>query len=186
MSEIIFVTGGSRSGKSRFAEKTVAKMGNEIAYIATAVVTDKDMAERIKKHQQARPQSWQTIEKYHGFAELSQVEQSKADAFILDCITIMITNLMMDSGLDFDKATVEQIGELEGDIQKEIEALLIWVRENNRNIVIVSNEVGLGLVPEYRMGSIFRDIAGKMNQLIAEQANQVYFVVSGIPVKIKR
>jgi adenosylcobinamide kinase/adenosylcobinamide-phosphate guanylyltransferase len=185
MAKIIFITGGARSGKSQFAEQIVLNFGEKIAYIATAVVTDKDMEQRIKHHQKTRLQTWQTIEKYHTFQDLGKLEQPKAEAYILDCVTVMITNLMMDSGLDFEQVTTKQISELETEIKEEIEELLQWVQANERNIVIVSNEVGLGLVPAYRLGSIFRDISGRINQLIARQADEVYFVVSGIPMKIK-
>jgi adenosylcobinamide kinase/adenosylcobinamide-phosphate guanylyltransferase len=183
---IIYVTGGARSGKSRFAEKTVSEIGNRIAYIATAIPFDDGMKDRIAKHQSQRPSTWATIEQYKDFEKLkSNMAFSEADALIFDCATVMITNLMMDSGYDFDTVAVEAVNALEQEIAKEMMQLLSICREAEKNLVIVSNEVGLGLVPSYRMGNFFRDIQGRINQLLAIEADAVHFVVSGIPLQIK-
>ncbi|MDK2868535.1 MAG: adenosylcobinamide kinase / adenosylcobinamide-phosphate guanylyltransferase [Clostridiales bacterium] len=183
---ISYVTGGARSGKSRFAEAKVAVLGSKIAYIATAIPFDEGMQDRIAKHRRQRPASWETIEQYKQFETLvHQKAFSEADALIFDCATVMITNMMMDSGLDFDTIDVESVNSLESEIAKEVEKLLNVCRENDKQLVIVSNEVGLGLVPSYRMGNFFRDIQGRINQLLAREADEVHFVVSGIPLKIK-
>ncbi|MDN5300369.1 MAG: adenosylcobinamide kinase / adenosylcobinamide-phosphate guanylyltransferase [Clostridiales bacterium] len=183
---ISYVTGGARSGKSRFAEAKVAALGSKIAYIATAIPFDEGMQDRIAKHRRQRPASWETIEQYKQFETLvHQKAFLEADALIFDCATVMITNMMMDSGLDFDTIDVESVNSLESEIAKEVEKLLNVCRENDKQLVIVSNEVGLGLVPSYRMGNLFRDIQGRINQLLAREADEVHFVVSGIPLKIK-
>lgn len=183
---IIMVTGGARSGKSTFAEKTVEKFGQNIAYVATAIPFDDEMNDRIKKHKQQRPSNWTTIEACETFSDLkSNTDFLSADGILLDCLTVFITNKMIASDLDFDHCTVENIDALELAIEAEMDQLVKIIGENGKQIVIVTNEVGLGLVPPYPMGRFFRDIAGRMNQKLALQAEEVYFVISGIPMKIK-
>lgn len=186
MSQIIFVTGGSRSGKSRFAEEKVKTFGDKILYVATAIPFDDGMRDRIKKHQESRPSDWETLEAYKAFDHhFSQEATLGADGIIFDCVTVMITNLMMEPNVDFDTVDMVFVNELEASIQVEFDKLVKTVRDNNLNLVIVSNEVGLGLVPFYKMGNFFRDISGRINQRLAAEADEVYFTVSGIPMKIK-
>lgn len=183
---IIYVTGGARSGKSRFAEEKVKEIGQSIGYIATAIAFDEGMKDRIRKHQEDRPREWPTFETYKGFdLLLDQPAFKSCDTFLFDCVTIMVTNLMMDSGLDFDTCTMDEVNTLEHEIKSHVINLLDLMEKENKDIVLVSNEVGMGLVPFYKFGNYFRDIAGRMNQLIAARADEVYFAVSGIPVKIK-
>ncbi|RKD30588.1 bifunctional adenosylcobinamide kinase/adenosylcobinamide-phosphate guanylyltransferase [Thermohalobacter berrensis] len=186
MGKIILITGGARSGKSKFAEKITKGTGNKITYIATAIPFDEGMKDRIKKHKESRPQEWNTIEKYKDFKKLDKDENFiKADTVLLDCITLMVTNILMDSGLDFDKCSMEEIDKVEDEVFYEVKGLIKIAREYNKNLVFVTNEVGMGLVPPYRFGNIFRDIAGRVNQYLASEAEEVYFTVSGIPMKIK-
>lgn len=188
MSKIILVTGGARSGKSTFGEKTVVSIGKNIGYIATAKVTDSDMAARIKHHQQSRPSHWPTFEIYKDYDQLNDQAEFKAcDTLIFDCVTIAITNCMFDDlTMDYDHCTQEEIVQVEALVKKELEGLLNLVRKNEQNLVMVTNEVGLGLVPPYRLGNIFRDIAGRMNQFLAQEADEVYFIVSGLPLTLKK
>jgi adenosylcobinamide kinase/adenosylcobinamide-phosphate guanylyltransferase len=183
---VTLVIGGARSGKSSFAEKLCKDTGENICYIATAKAIDSDMEDRIKKHQASRPKEWDTIEKYYNFNELSEnILFSNADTFLLDCITIMITNIMFDRQTDYDNCSNEILDEVEQTIKNEISKLLYVMKSNSKNLIIVSNEVGMGLVPSYRLGSIFRDIAGRMNQYIAKEADEVYNVICGLPQKLK-
>lgn len=180
------VTGGARSGKSSFSQEKVVEIGKQIGYIATAIPIDADMVDRIAKHQSSRPASWPTFEKYNDFRSLILDERFvKCDTFLLDCMTILITNLMFKENIDYDTCTMEVVNLVEEQICSEIEHLLDFMHEQNKQLVVVTNEVGLGLVPAYRLGNLFRDIAGRMNQLVARRSDEVYLVVSGIPVKIK-
>ncbi len=186
MSQIIYVTGGARSGKSRFAEEKVQTFGDNIVYIATAVPFDDGMKDRIKKHKESRPSSWNTVEAYEAFdLKLKEEVFKNCDGIIFDCVTVMVTNLMMAPNVDFETVDMQFVNELERGIQEEVDKLLKAVRTYDLNLVIVSNEVGMGLVPFYKMGNFFRDIAGRVNQRIASEADEVYFAVSGIPIKIK-
>lgn len=186
MNPLILITGGARSGKSTLAEQKASQLGKNIVYIATAIAFDDGMKDRIKKHRLDRPQNWATIEKYKDFADIIEHETFKAsDLILLDCMTLMVTNLMLESNLDFDHCSMEEVHQLEKDIFKEVDELLNIIKASNKTAIIVTNEVGMGLVPPYRSGSIFRDIAGRINQYIANKAQEVYFTVSGIEMKIK-
>lgn len=186
MLNLILVTGGARSGKSTLGEKITKDIGENIVYIATAIAFDDSMKDRIKKHRNSRPKEWTTIEKYRSFNTLeSNQDFLDADTIILDCMTIMISNLILESGYDFYKITMEEVDKLEEEIFNEIDSLLKIMEDYNKNFVVVTNEVGMGLVPSYKLGSIFRDIAGRGNQYLAKKATEVHLTVSGIPLKIK-
>ena len=183
---VTLVVGGARSGKSTFAENKAKEYGGNIAYIATSVITDAGMEDRVKKHRLQRPQEWKTIEKYNNFDELqNNIDFMNADTIMIDCITTLITNFMFDSGIDFDNCKMEEVNGLEAKIKEEVFCLIFLCKNLNKKLIIVSNEVGLGIVPAYYMGNYFRDISGRMNSTIALEADNVYFTVSGIPMKLK-
>lgn len=183
---LTLITGGARSGKSSFAEKIAIERNKDVVYIATAIAFDDGMKDRIKKHRASRPSHWKTIERYCDFEKLKEIEAYNcADVVLLDCMTVLVSNLLLDSGLNFDVCTMEQIDDLEKDIFMQIECLFSVLDKSDKDVIIVTNELGLGIVPAYRMGRIFRDIAGRVNQYIARKADDVYMCVSGIPLKIK-
>ena len=186
MKNLVLITGGARSGKSRFAEKIAKESEGKVVYIATAIPFDDQMKDRIKKHKTSRPREWVTIERYKDFKDLT-INQVflDSDLVLLDCITLMVSNLLMDSGLNFASCSMEKVGMLEKSIFEEIRDLLNLVELHDKKLILVSNEVGMGLVPPFRMGNIFRDISGRVNQHMAREAEEVYFMVSGIPMKVK-
>lgn len=184
--QITFITGGARSGKSNFSENLAKDIGKKIIYIATALPIDKDMKDRIKKHIKRRPVDWITIEQYKNFNDLSlNKDFVNCDTIILDCITILISNLLFDSEVDFSNCSNKVIEEIEKSIFEEIKELIKVVKENNKNLILVSNEVGMGLVPHYRLGNIFRDISGRVNQYLSNISDNVFILFSGIPLKLK-
>ncbi len=184
MGHLTFITGGARSGKSTFGEKLAMESVGNVVYIATAVAFDDGMKDRIKHHRERRPDEWTTIERYRDFKNLPDDPGFlEADTVLLDCLTVLITNQMMDTGIDFDTVPAEKVWDIEADIMKDIETALDLMRD--KNVIVVANEVGLGLVPAYRMGSFFRDIAGRINQMMAGRADDFYFCVSGVPMKVK-
>ncbi len=183
---VTLVVGGARSGKSTFAENKAKEYGGNITYLATSVITDESMADRVKKHRAQRPQEWKTIERYKNFSELqNDIDFVNSDTIMIDCITTLITNFMIDSGIDFDNCKVVEVNNLESKIKEEVLNLISLCRILNKKLIIVSNEVGLGVVPAYYMGNFFRDISGRINSSIAIEADNVYFTVSGIPMKLK-
>ena len=185
MSKVILVTGGARSGKSGFAESLCKNQNNSTAYIATSVAFDDEMKERVRKHQASRPKEWKTYEIYKDIYKIIKDISEKHQTVILDCITLLVNNLMFTCDIDVDKATSEELNELEIYIQNQIRKLLEAVKKTNLYFVIVTNEIGMGIVPENKLARIYGDFVGRANQLISKYSDEVYFVVCGIPTKIK-
>ncbi|GAB6100480.1 bifunctional adenosylcobinamide kinase/adenosylcobinamide-phosphate guanylyltransferase [Halanaerocella petrolearia] len=185
MGKLILVLGGARSGKSSFAEEIVTDLGGlEVTYIATSQARDQEMEERIKQHQETRPQEWATIEENK---EVSQVMQGidTGSVVLLDCLTVLISNLLLQEeelateDYDFNGQAREE------DILLEVDNIIGQVKERDLTLVIVSNEVGQGLVPPYKLGRVYRDIVGRANQLVADKADEVYVTYAGLPINIK-
>lgn len=188
MGRIVLVTGGARSGKSSFAEQLIEGFGDNIAYIATATALDPEMEDRIAKHRLQRPDSWQTFESPTHPAGVIAAQGAHLDGILLDCLTVMITNRMLDQGrhaMDWDQPSVAQLNAVEADVLAEIEAIVAAVANSRADLVAVTNEVGFGIVPINPLSRFFRDCAGRVNQRMARAAAEVYLVVSGIPMRIK-
>lgn len=186
MKNFLLVTGGARSGKSSFAEEKASELGKKITYIATSINTDDGMQHRIDRHKSQRPSEWSTIEMYKNFNDLDkETDFLESDLIILDCITLMVSNLLLESGIDFDACTYEDIDNIENNIFDEIDILISQMDDYDKVFIAVTNEVGLGIVPAFKSGAIFRDISGRVNQYLASRAREVYMIVSGIPLKIK-
>ncbi|WP_353893883.1 bifunctional adenosylcobinamide kinase/adenosylcobinamide-phosphate guanylyltransferase [Proteinivorax hydrogeniformans] len=184
--KLVLVTGGARSGKSLYSEEMAKKLGNKILYVATSIPYDDEMKKRIEDHRNSRPDYWET---YEGFKNLHKVLEEKGkdyDGVLLDCITVMITNLMF-SEQNFDESKIQQesVDKVEKEISKQLTLLVNTAKEKGINLILVTNEVGSGIVPESKLGRVFRDLAGRANQLLAKRADEVYLLVSSIPVKIK-
>lgn len=186
MGKIILVTGGARSGKSSFAEGLAKELGGEkVVYVATAVPFDDEMKERVRKHREQRPPTWKTIEAYRDLGIELEGNMQGSSALMLDCITVMITNLMYDKCTDFENISNKEIAEVEAYVKAQIGILIDTAKQSKMPFVLVTNEIGMGIVPEYKSARVFRDLAGRANQLIAKAADEVYLCVSGIPMKIK-
>ncbi|BDG84042.1 MULTISPECIES: bifunctional adenosylcobinamide kinase/adenosylcobinamide-phosphate guanylyltransferase [Citrobacter] len=180
---MILVTGGARSGKSRHAEALIAD-SPQVLYIATSQIFDEEMAARIQHHRDGRPPHWRTAECWRHLDALITPDNAPEEAILLECITTMVTNLLFAMGGDtnpdnWDYAAMEQA------IEDEICALIDACQHCPAQVVLVTNEVGMGIVPENRLARHFRDIAGRVNQRLAAAADEVWLVVSGIGVKIK-
>ncbi len=171
MGKIVLILGGARSGKSTYALE-LAKRHKRVALVATCQALDKEMAERIRKHRLLRPKSWTTFEEPKDLAPLLQKIGDGFDCVLIDCLTLLVSNLILSR-------------HNEETILKKVEEVLRILKKKKAQIIMVSNEVGLGLVPTHKLGRAFRDIAGKVNQMVARQANAVFFIISGIPAKIK-
>lgn len=194
MGKIVLVTGGARSGKSSFAEsKLLQKEG--VCYIATGLVMkeDPEWQERVKLHQERRPQSWDTLEQYRDLA--TWIEQDDHGDYLLDCATMLTTNRLFDlvnewypeKGYLSDEqflSKAEQARILEA-MEAEWSQILSAMKERQATFWIVTNEVGLGIVPDTRLGRYFRDLQGRVNQLIAKEASEVYLVICGLAQQLK-
>lgn len=176
---IKLVLGGARSGKSEFAEE-IYKDIDDVTYIATAKAIDKEFEDRIALHKARRNTKWTTIEAYKDFACLDM----KTKYYFLDDVTNMLTNILFDhlGARDIDDEDVSLVEKL---VIDEVATLFTRVKEMDADIVIVSSELGAGLVPEAKLSRLFRDMHGKVNQYIAKNADEVYYVVASIGVKIK-
>lgn len=185
MSKIILVTGGARSGKSNFSESLCKDRNNKTAYIATSIPFDNEMKDRVKKHQNSRPSEWKTYEKFKDIHSIIKDISKEHETVILDCITLLVNNLMFDSDIDVDSADTYEINALELYIKSQVEKLLEEVEKTDLYFVMVTNEIGMGIVPGNKLTRVYSDIVGRVNQLIAKKSDEVHFVVSGIPMKIK-
>lgn len=183
MGTMILVTGGARSGKSTFAEQLCKEMKGPTAYIATATAFDEEMKERIRKHQQRRPKEWKTYEVYKDIYKWIPEIQKEHQVALLDCITLLVNNLMFE---DWEEdLSVERINELEQKIQEQIQLLIQAVKKSSITFICVTNEIGMSVVAANALTRAYTDIVGRVNQLLAKNSDSVYFVVSGIPMKIK-
>jgi len=175
---VTLILGGARSGKSDYAEKLAAGIGSRVLYIATAEVGDQEMASRIEAHRQARPATWQTLEApRHVGAALAAVKD-RPDALLLDCVTLLVSNIILAMESEPEEA-------VEAAVQAELEAILTAQKMADVPLVAVSNEVGLGIVPAYPLGRLYRDLLGRANQRLAALANRVVFMVAGLPMTVK-
>jgi adenosylcobinamide kinase/adenosylcobinamide-phosphate guanylyltransferase len=173
MGKIIFILGGARSGKSRFAlELAIKSKRRKVAFIATAEIGDGEMKKRVLLHRLSRPGNFETFEEAYNLSGLLKKNASTFDVIIIDCLTLFVSNLML-----------KRYGE--NKILDEISKVLEVLKKTNTKTIVVSNEVGLGIVPQTKLGRNFRDVAGKVNQVVARNADNVFFMVSGLPLKVK-
>lgn len=179
MGRLTLILGGARSGKSSHAQNLAEKTGKSVTFLATAQALDEEMAARIQKHRAERPVHWETLEAPLDIA--SHARQIKSEVVVLDCITLLVNNLLMQFVKDdlVDEAPFTQA------VQKEVNELIKNIREQKQDWMFISNEVGLGLVPPYQMGRVYRDVLGWANQRLAREADKVIFMVAGIPTVIK-
>jgi adenosylcobinamide kinase/adenosylcobinamide-phosphate guanylyltransferase len=170
---IIFVTGGARSGKSDFVQELAEKLEGKRLFIATAEALDDEMKERIRKHQEKRGDRWNTIEEPLDLGNAIRSVSNSYRTILVDCLTVWLSNLLMEY-----KDEDEIISEMMDDFFTSMD-------DFEETIIVVSNEVGLGIVPDNELARIYRDKLGFLNQRMAKRADHVYVLISGIPVKIK-
>lgn len=172
MAKIIFITGGARSGKSRFAEQLALGLGSPLGYLATGRAGDTEMASRIARHQARRGVAWQTVEEPLDLVGVLADHDGYFQAVLIDCVTLWLTNLLMK----YDDASR---------VLSEVRALTSAFATLRTPLILVSNEVGMGIIPENRLARVFCDLSGESNELIAQAADEVYVTFSGIPLKLK-
>jgi len=177
---IILISGGARSGKSNFALKEASKKKGKKAFIATAIALDKEMEERIQMHKKERGVEWDTYEEPLNISKVIEKNLKIYEVIVLDCLTLWISNLMMKYKED------------KKEITEEIDYFIDFLKNlknidnlNTKFLYIVTNEVGMSIVPENKLARLFRDIVGKTNQKIAEISKQVYIVISAIAWRLK-
>lgn len=170
--KLIFITGGVRSGKSQFALQIGKEYPSPKVYLATAQALDEEMAQRIKRHKESRPLEWETIEEPKEIVKTIKEEGEKFCLILIDCLTLWISNLLM-AGWSGER------------ILSETEDLLQACGQTRCSFIMVSNEVGWGIVPDNESARFFRDVAGMVHQKIAQKADEVYLMVCGLPHRLK-
>jgi adenosylcobinamide kinase/adenosylcobinamide-phosphate guanylyltransferase len=172
MAKVILVTGGTRSGKSRFAEELALKQGEPLLYVATAGFGDKEMTERIARHQQRRGSAWQTVEEQYDLAGVLTGHDAWFEAMLVDCVTLWLTNLLLKYE---DKSAV----------LAEVRRTASTFAPLKTPLVLVTNEVGLGIIPDNPLARTFCDLSGEANEILAAAADEVYVTFAGLPLKLK-
>jgi adenosylcobinamide kinase/adenosylcobinamide-phosphate guanylyltransferase len=181
MGDLTLITGGARSGKSRFAERLASEHGGEVLYLATLEPADDEMARRVEAHRRSRPASWRTVEEPVAVVEaLSRAEPF--DVCLLDCVTLWVSNLLLTEG---DAAAGGEADAAARRALAAVNALLEWHAARDTRLIVVTNEVGAGLVPEYPIGRLFRDVLGEANQVLAAGASRVYLCVAGYAIDVR-
>jgi adenosylcobinamide kinase/adenosylcobinamide-phosphate guanylyltransferase len=173
-----FILGGARSGKSSLAQELAAKLGKRVLFVATCEPLDEEMNARIEVHKRSRPSTWKTLETPTDVAKAMRGKIGDAEVVIIDCLTLLVSNLMGTEDVDAET--------LEKKVTAELEELVAFMRTTEAHFIIVSNEVGLGLVPPYPAGRVYRDALGMANQMLAKNADEVYLMVAGIPIELKK
>jgi len=171
MGKIIFVLGGARSGKSAFALEMAKNSGTRVAFIATGEPRDEEMRKRIEMHRKSRPAAWKTFEVAREVSPVLNKIKRRFGVIIVDCATLLVSNLLLN-------------GFSETRICGEFKKISKITKQADSTVIVVSNEVGLGIVPHNALARGFRDIVGRVNQIVAEEADEVFFIVAGIPSKI--
>ncbi|MBU2535864.1 MAG: bifunctional adenosylcobinamide kinase/adenosylcobinamide-phosphate guanylyltransferase [Chloroflexota bacterium] len=183
MAKIVLIIGGARSGKSRYAVELARKKAEKVLFVATAEVGDEEMRQRIEEHKKARPATWRTLEVQIDVGKRIQQELGDAAVVIVDCIALLVNNVLsrqysVNNHTKRPKA-------IEKAVEDEINGLIACFRQVEANFIVVSNEVGTGIVPADEMSRLYRDLLGKANQMLAQHADEVLMMVAGIPLRIK-
>lgn len=173
--ELILILGGARSGKSAFAER-LARRGRRVLFVATAEGRDEEMKRRIAAHRKRRPAAWDTLEEPLDLVAALRPVLDRYDTFLLDCFTLWVSNLLLDESVRADRGSR---------IQDSTRELMDLIAESSANWILVSNEVGQGIVPSSAMGCDYRDALGRVNQLAASRADRVYLMTAGLALELK-
>ena len=187
MSKLVLILGGARSGKSTFAERLARQSGKPVAFIATATAEDEEMRLRIQRHRAARPAEWLTIEEPVDIASAITSAATRADVLLLDCMTLWLDNWLSQQGVTGQEEFLADT-RYSNDVLLAIDKVLqaCTALPEQKSLIVVSNEVGAGIVPAYALGRLYRDLLGLVNQRLAQAATHVYLMVAGLGVDIKR
>ena len=183
MRKKILILGGARSGKSHYAQEIALKSSPPVLFVATAEAGDEEMRQRIEEHKKARPAKWSTLEVTARIGSEIKQNIGKAQVVIVDCVTLLVSNILNqyndEDGEPIDASRIEE------EVAREVSELVECIKHVSASFIIVTNEVGLGLVPPNKLSRLYRDLLGKANQILAQHADNVLIMVAGVPVKIK-
>jgi adenosylcobinamide kinase/adenosylcobinamide-phosphate guanylyltransferase len=170
--QVILITGGARSGKSRYAEQRAIELGTRRLYVATAEAKDEEMAQRIAEHKIRRGNDWRTIEEPMELSSALRAQRGRTDCALVDCVTLWLSNLLLRHDAEI--------------AARRLEELMDALPRLDFHVVLVTNEVGWGIVPDNSLARQFRDLAGWANQRIAAAADEVVLAVAGVPIIVKK
>jgi adenosylcobinamide kinase/adenosylcobinamide-phosphate guanylyltransferase len=170
--QIILVTGGARSGKSKYGELRAKELGGRLLYVATAEANDEEMAQRIAGHKRRRGSDWAAVEEPLELSAALLAQRGRTDCALVDCVTLWLSNLLLHRDAEF--------------AEKKVEQLVETLPRLDFHVVLVGNEVGWGIVPDNPLARQFRDLAGWANQRIAVTADEVVLTVAGVPMTVKK
>ena len=179
----ILIIGGARGGKSRFAQELAQKSGEPVLFVATAEAGDEEMQHRIEEHQRSRPAAWSTLEVTTHIGNQIAQNIGGAKVVIVDCITLLVNNIFSQHNYQTDEQIDASL--VEKEVTIEVSELVECINRVDASFILVTNEVGTGLVPVSRLGRLYRDLLGKANQILAEHADEIYLMVAGLPIRIK-
>lgn len=184
MSRIVLILGGARSGKSTYALDLARSLSERVLYVAPAIPFDEDMRRRIETHRLSRPQGWRTLESPRRLAGPLAEGLAGEEVVLVDCLTLWVSNALMDhTAFPFEGG--EDISPLQEQLYRESGEVLALARQRDLALIAVSNEVGMGVVPPYASGNVFRELLGRVNQHWAARADEVILMVAGIPMGVK-
>lgn len=179
----LLITGGARSGKSDYAQVLALVRPQPVLFVATAEAGDDEMRRRIEAHKKNRPDTWWTLEAPRQVGERIRLEIASFPTVVVDCVTLLVSNILMkytDGGGEVSRPEVA-----EAEVAAEIGSLLDCLNRTAAGFIIVTNEVGLGLVPASPLSRLYRDLLGRANRMLAEQVDEVFLMVTGLPLQIK-
>jgi adenosylcobinamide kinase/adenosylcobinamide-phosphate guanylyltransferase len=179
------ITGGARSGKSDLAERMAAASGRPVLFVATMEPRDDEMRSRIDAHRASRPRSWRTVEEPIDVVAALASHSKPGDFVVVDCVTLWISNLMLATPGDAEEIAPDAARDGIAECERQAAAFADWCVAFDGDVAIVTNEVGMGLVPPYPLGRAFRDALGTVNRLIAARADRVYYLVAGLALELK-
>ena len=177
----ILILGGARSGKSRFAQETASRLSEKVLFVATGEALDEEMRQRIDEHKRSRPSTWRTVEAPTGVGRKMAEQIGDAQVVVLDCLTLLVSNVIGRCGGDPERVSANLVQEK---VSSEIQELMERIDSTNACFILVSNEVGMGLVPESRLGRMYRDLLGSANQELARRADEIYLMVAGVALRV--
>jgi adenosylcobinamide kinase/adenosylcobinamide-phosphate guanylyltransferase len=182
---LTLLIGGARSGKSAFAERLAAASGDPVVFIATMEPLDDDVRARIAVHQQSRPPEWRTIEAPRDLLTALNQHTTASDTVVIDCVTLWVSNLLLASLGESDNPAPADAERALAAIDKASRALIEQITSRSGESIVVTNEVGMGVVPAYALGRLFRDALGRVNALFATRADRVYSLTAGLALELK-
>jgi adenosylcobinamide kinase/adenosylcobinamide-phosphate guanylyltransferase len=186
---ITLVIGGARSGKSAWADQRAKECGRRVLYVATATAGDDEMAARIAAHQSQRPASWRTVEEPDNLLHAIQANATPGDTVVVDCLTLWVSNVLLKAigpAHDADMMPPTAWSAIEASVVDEAQALLTDARDRDLMLIIVSNEVGMGVVPATSVGRHYRDILGRVNQIVGSRSDSLILMVAGLAVDLRQ